>query len=99
MVKTIYSQKIQHMCKMFNGESHSARHHVQHTKNKRATAAFKAQTHISRGIDDTTVCILFFSSLILQTFLLYTHSFNIPHNQKSQGVKSGQCGGHWIGPP
>jgi hypothetical protein len=68
-------------------------------KNQRATAAYKARTHISRGIDDTTVCTLSFSSLILRSFLLHTRSFTLPYNQKSQGVKSVECGGHWIGPP
>jgi hypothetical protein len=37
-------------------------------------------------------------SLISRIFLLYTRSFTIPHKQKSQGVKSGKCGGHGNGP-
>ena len=43
---------------------------------------------------DITPFIMSLSSSMFLTFLLYTRSFIILQNQKSQGVKSGECSGH-----
>ena len=66
-------------------------------KNQQSPVQFRALTHISWGIFDITSFIL--SSVSLFFFLLYMQSFIISHTQKSQGVRSGKCGGYINGLP
>ena len=86
------------MCKMIYRTVSTCSPSCLTRNNQRATVPFKARTHISWGIDDVTVCILSLRSLMSRIFLLYMCSFTIPRNQKSQGIKSGECGGHGNGP-